>query len=207
MLINYRYQDLSFLLETLKQEKFSDESNNPFKDIIDFDRVGAMGHSMGGGTTYTAMLKNKNIKAGIAFDGWFYGLLDEEAFTDTNKPFLHIGQEQFLDDTINGDINGSKDGKRNFYIYNTILKNNKESYGVYIKNSLHYSYTDLKLIYRENAPFSIPLKKLGEVDKKIVDLVMDRTVLDFFDYSLKNKDLNINNYDTYDDQVIYNKYP
>ena len=207
MLINYRYQDLSFLLETLKKEKFSDESNNPFKDIIDFNRVGAMGHSMGGGTTYTAMLKNKSIKAGIAFDGWFYGLLDEEAFTDTNKPFLHIGQEQFLDDTINGDINGSKDGKRNFYIYNTILKNNKESYGVYIKNSLHYSYTDLKLVYRENAPFSIPLKKLGEVDKKIVDSVMDRTVLDFFDYSLKNKDLNINNYDTYDDQVIYNKYP
>ena len=97
--------------------------------------------------------------------------------------------------------------KRNFYIYNNILKNNNESYGVYIKNSLHYSYTDLKLIYRKNAPLSIPLKSLGEVDKRIIDSVMDKTVLDFFDYSLKNKELNINNYNTYEGQVIYNKYP
>ena len=207
MLINYRYQDLSFLLETLKQEKFSDGSKNPLKNIINFGQVGAMGHSMGGGTTYTAMLKDKNIKAGVAFDGWFYGLLDEEALTDTKKPFLHIGQEQFLDDKIDGDINDSKEGKRNFYIYNNILKNNNESYGVYIKNSLHYSYTDLKLIYRKNAPLSIPLKSLGEVDKRIIDSVMDKTVLDFFDYSLKNKELNINNYNTYEGQVIYNKYP
>ena len=36
---------------------------------------------------------------------------------------------------------------------------------------------------------------------------MDKTVLDFFDYSLKNKELNINNYNTYEGQVIYNKYP
>ena len=207
LLINYRYQDLSFLLETLKHEEFSDGSKNLFRNIINFDQVGAMGHSMGGGTTYTAMLKDKNIKAGVAFDGWFYGLLDKEALTDTKKPFLHIGQEQFLDDKIDGDINDSKDGKRNFYIYNNILKNNNESYGVYIKNSLHYSYTDLKLIYRKNAPLSIPLKSLGEVDKRIIDSVMDKTVLDFFDYSLKNKKLNINSYNTYEGQVIYNKYP
>ena len=86
-------------------------------------------------------------------------------------------------------------------------RNNNESYGVYIKNSLHYSYTDLKLIYRKNAPLSIPLNSLGKVDKRIIDSVMDKTVLDFFDYSLKNKELNINNYNTYEGQVIYNKYP
>ena len=123
------------------------------------------------------------------------------------KPFLHIGQEQFLDDEIQGDINDSNDGKKNFTIYNTMLKNNKESYGVYIKNSLHYSYTDLKLIYRAGSPLSIPLNSLGRVDKQIVDAVMDKTVLDFFNYSLKNQDININDYNTYNGQVIYNKYP
>ena len=88
-----------------------------------------------------------------------------------------------------------------------MLKNNKESYGVYIKNSLHYSYTDLKLIYRAGSPLSISLNSLGRVDKQIVDAVMDKTVLDFFNYALKKQDININDYNTYNGQVIYNKYP
>ena len=161
LLINYRYQDLAFLLKTLKQDRFNDQSVNPFKNNIDFNKVGAMGHSMGGGTTYIAMLKNNEIKAGVAFDGWFFGLLDKDAKTNTKKPFLHLGQEQFLDRNIKGDINYSKDGKRNFDIYNTILETNEESYGVYIKNSLHYSYTDMKLIYNQGAPFSLVLGQPG----------------------------------------------
>lgn len=207
LLINYRYQDLAFLLKTLKQNRFNDGSVNSFKNNIDFENVGAMGHSMGGGTTYIGMLKNKEIKAGVALDGWFFGLLNEDAKTNTKKPFLHIGQEQFLDPSIEGDINSSKDGKRNFDIYNTILETNKESYGVYIKNSLHYSYTDMKLIYNKNSPFALPLDSLGEVDKKIVDEVIDKAVLDFFNYSLKGQSYNIYSNDTYNKQVIYNQHP
>ena len=207
LLINYRYQDLVFLLKTLKQNNLNDGSVNPFKENIDFEKVGAMGHSMGGGTTYIAMLKNDEVKAGVALDGWFFGLLNEDAQTNTKKPFLHIGQEQFLDKDIEGDINSSKDGKRNFDIYNTILATNEESYGVYIKNSLHYSYTDMKLIYNQKAPLALPLDSLGKVDKKIVDQVMDKTVLDFFNYSLKGQSFNIEKNDTHNNQVIYNTHP
>ena len=207
LLINYRYQDLAFLLKTLKQNLLNDGSVNPFKKNIDFEKVGAMGHSMGGGTTYIAMLKNKEVKAGVALDGWFFGLLDEDAKTNTKKPFLHIGQEQFLDTDIEGDINFSKDGKRNFDIYNTILETNIESYGVYIKNSLHYSYTDMKLIYNQDAPFSLPLDSLGEVDKKIVDKVLDKTVLEFFNYTLKDEPLDLERLNTHNNQVVYKKHP
>jgi len=206
LLINYRYQDLAFLLKVLKQDQFDDGSTNPFKNNINFDKVGAMGHSMGGGTTYVAMLKNNQIKAGVALDGWFFGLLEEDAKKNTKKPFLHLGQEQFLDSHIEGDINFSKDGKRNFEIYNTILETNEESYGVYIKNSLHYSYTDMKLIYNQDAPFSLPLDSLGEVDKNIVDEVVDKTILDFFEYVFQNTTFKIEEYNTFDDQVIYQKY-
>ena len=206
LLINYRYQDLAFMLKVLKQDQFDDGSTNPFKNNINFDKVGAMGHSMGGGTTYLAMLKNNQIKAGVALDGWFFGLLEEDAKTNTKKPFLHLGQEQFLDSDIEGDINFSKDGKRNFEIYNTILETNEESYGVYIKNSLHYSYTDMKLIYNKDAPFSLPLDSLGEVDKNIVDEVVDKTILDFFEYVFQNTTFKIEEYNTFDDQVTYQKY-
>ena len=206
LLINYRYQDLVFLLQTLKQNQFDDGSLNPFKNKIDFEKVGAMGHSMGGGTTYVAMLKNSEIKAGVALDGWFFGLLDEDAKTNTKKPFLHLGQEQFLDIDIEGDINFSKDGKRNFEIYNTILETNEESYGVYIKKSLHYSFTDMKLIYNQGAPLSLPLDSLGEIDKKIVDNVLDKTILEFFDYVFKNTPFEIEGGPTFNSQVIYRNY-
>ena len=194
------------MLKTIKKDSFNEKSVNPFKNIIDFDNVGAMGHSMGGGTTYIGMLKDNEIKAGVALDGWFFGLLDKDAQTNTKKPFLHIGQEQFLDSNIDGDINDSNDGKRNFDIYNTILQTNRESYGVYIKKSLHYSYTDMKLIYNQSAPLALPLNSLGEVDKKIVDNVMDKIVLDFFNYVLKDGKFIIKDYSTYQGQVVYNKY-
>jgi hypothetical protein len=84
-----------------------------------------------------------------------------------------------------------------------MLNSNKESYGVYIKNSLHYSFTDLKLIYRQGAPFSIPLKNLGTVDKKIVGNVMDTMVLDFFNYTLNGELFDITSYNTYGGKVIY----
>jgi dienelactone hydrolase len=206
LLINYRYEDLAFLLKVLKQNQFDDGSVNPFKNNINFEKVGAMGHSMGGGTTYIAMLKNNQIKAGVALDGWFFGLLEEDAKTNTKKPFLHLGQEQFLDSGIEGDINFSKDGKRNFEIYNTILETNEESYGVYIKNSLHYSYTDMKLIYNQDAPLALPLDSLGEVDKNIVDDVVDKTILDFFNYVFQNTTFKPEKYNTFNDQVIYQKY-
>ena len=206
LLINYRYQDLVFLLKTLKQNKFDDGSLNPFKNKIDFEKVGAMGHSMGGGTTYVAMLENSEVKAGVALDGWFFGLLDEDAKRNTKKPFLHLGQEQFLDIEIEGDINFSKDGKRNFEIYNTILETNEESYGVYIKNSLHYSFTDMKLIYNQGAPLSLPLDSLGEVDKKIVDNVLDKTILEFFDYVFKNTPFEFEGNHTFNNQVIFRNY-
>ena len=206
LLINYRYQDLAFLLKTINQDDFNDGSKNPFKQIIDFEKVGAMGHSMGGGTTYLSLLKDKNIKAGVALDGWFFGLLEDEAEKNTNKPFLHLGQEQFIDINIEGDINNSEEGKKNFQIYQRILKSNEESYGIYIKNSKHYSYTDLKLIYRDT-PLALPFNKLGKVEKSIVDEIMDNSILDFFNYSLKNQPFNFTAFDMYSDQVIYHKYP
>jgi hypothetical protein len=88
-----------------------------------------------------------------------------------------------------------------------MLKNNKESFGVYIKNSLHYSFTDLKLIYKQGAPLSIPLNNLGAIDKQIVEKVMDTMVLDFFNYSLKGEQFDITTYNTYDEKVVYQQHP
>ena len=64
----------------------------------------------------------------------------------------------------------------------------------------------MKLIYTQGAPISLRLDSLGEVDKKIVDNVMDKIVLDFFNYVLKDGKFIIKDYSTYQKQVVYNKY-
>ncbi len=94
---------------------------------------------MGGGTSYYALLNDRRIKAALALDGWFFALNEEDAKINTKKPFMHIGQEEFFNTSVVGDMNKSEDGKENLKIYNLILENNKPSYATYIKNSLHYT--------------------------------------------------------------------
>lgn len=202
-LIKYRYQDLVFMMNELKKKRLQGNKKNPFFNIIDFYNIGAMGHSMGGGTTYLSLIKNKDIKAGVAFDGWFFGLLEKDFLIKNPKPFLHIGQEQFIDQNIYGDINNSLEGKENFKIYNKIMNNNENKHAAYIKNSLHYTYTDIKLIYNTDAPFALPLDSVGKVDKKIVNYVMDKSVLSFFNYALKNQELNLKELKDFNNQVVY----
>ena len=50
---------------------------------------------------------------------------------------------------------------------------------------------------------AIPLRNLGTVNRKLMDEVMDKVILDFFNYSLKDKEFNIYNNNSYNNQVTY----
>ena len=116
---------------------------------------------------------------------------------------MHIGQEEFFDTSVMGDMNKSEDGKENLKIYNLILENNKPSYAVYIKNSLHYTFTDLKQVYVAESPLAIPLSFLGKVDKSIVKNTINESMINFFDSSLKNQEFQKNIYNKYNNEVIF----
>ena len=158
---------------------------------------------MGGGTSYYALLNDGRIKAALALDGWFFALNEEDAKINTKKPFMHIGQEEFFNTSVVGDMNKSEDGKENLKIYNLILENNKPSYATYIKNSLHYTFTDLKQVYVAESPLAIPLSFLGKVDKSIVKNTINESMINFFDYSLKNQEFQKNIYNKYNNEVIF----
>ena len=55
-LIEYRYQDISFIINELAKEKSQENIPNQYLSLIDFNAIGIMGHSMGGGTSYYACL-------------------------------------------------------------------------------------------------------------------------------------------------------
>ena len=116
---------------------------------------------------------------------------------------MHIGQEEFFDTSVVGDMNKSEDGKENLKIYNLILENNKPSYAVYIKNSLHYTFTDLKQVYVAGSPLAIPLPYLGKVDKAVVKNTINESMIEFFGSTLKNQKFQKNIYNKDNKEVIF----
>lgn len=205
-LIDYRLKDSQYLVSQLKKTTFDSGAPNPLNRIIDFDKIGIFGHSMGGGTSYLGLLQDENFDAALALDGWFFGLSEEQAKTNTNKPFMHIAQEQFKDISVFGDINDSESGIENDKIYNLILKSNHESYVIYLKESLHYTFTDFKLIYNDKSSLGVPINTLGVVDKKIVDELVDKAVLEFFNYSLKDQPVNFESYKSFEKNAYFEFY-
>ena len=63
---------------------------------------------MGAGTSYHGLINDKRIKSAVGLDGWFFPLDKKTFSTKTNKPFLHLGQEEYLSLDIDGDINNSE---------------------------------------------------------------------------------------------------
>ena len=170
---NTPVEDMMFLLNEISKTELQGAVVNPYHAMINFDRIGMMGHSMGAGTSYHALINNKRIKSVVALDGWFFPLDQKTFSTKTNKPFLHLGQEEFLDLSVGGDINDSEVGKINFDIHNTILKNNSSSFVVYVKNSLHQDFTDFKQTYIQDRPFTFPISGLGDVSKNKIKNIMN----------------------------------
>jgi len=74
---------------------------------------------------------------------------------------------------------------------------------VYIKNTLHYTFTDLKQVYVSGSPLAIPLPYLGEADKALVKNTINASMMNFFDAALKNKKFQKNIYDKDKNEVIF----
>ena len=88
-------------------------------------------------------------------------------------------------------------------VFNFILQNNKPSYAVYIKNSLHYTFTDLKQVYVQDKPLSFPVSSLGEVDKAVVRNTINLSMMNFFDATFKDKEFEKILYKNYENEVIF----
>ncbi|WP_179646819.1 alpha/beta hydrolase family protein [Spinactinospora alkalitolerans] len=74
-------------------EYLVEDSDSDVRDRIDPDRLGVMGHSMGGGGTLAAAEDNPDLQAAIPLTGWHL----QKDWSDVQVPTLVVGAE---DDTI-----------------------------------------------------------------------------------------------------------
>ena len=191
-----RISDMNFVLDELIEAGkdnalsdawfFDEKDKNILTSVLkatDFDKIGLMGHSMGGATAVTVG-RRADVSAVIDIDGTMLGeekgvvdgvvIVNEEPY---ETPLLAIANEEHHQSEI--------EAAENSYAYanNVIMKNARCGYETYFKNAGHMNFTDLPLI----SPVIANMLGTGSVDPgKCID-TMNGIILRFYDCYLKNE--------------------
>ena len=88
--LDARVNDTMFALDELGRADVREEHFSTSDAGLNVSRVGMMGHSLGGATMSTTMLRDPRIAAGVSLDGAFFGP-EQEAGLDS--PYLILGAE------------------------------------------------------------------------------------------------------------------
>ncbi len=191
-----RIADMNFVVDELKKAGSDDTLSAAWfyddkdKDILvsvlkatDFDKIGLMGHSMGGATAVTVG-RRADISAVIDIDGTMLGeetgvedgvvQINEEPY---ETPLLAIANEEHHRQEV--------DAVRNSYAYanNVVLQNATCGYETYFENAGHMNFTDLPLI----SPALANMLGTGDVDPGECIDTMNSIILRFYDCYLKGE--------------------
>lgn len=152
-------------------------------NAIDIDKIGLMGHSLGGATAVTVG-RRPDISAVIDIDGTMLGeetgvengvvLINEEPY---ENPLLAIANEEHHRQEM--------EAMENSYAYanNIVMQNAICGYETYFRNAGHMNFTDLPLI----APALANFLGTGSVDAGECIDTMNGIILRFYDCYLKNE--------------------
>ena len=193
--IELRTADMNFALDTIIEGAdhndtdsfwFADEKNeSEVRDVlthIDTDKIGLMGHSMGGATAVELGRTRDDIDAVIDIDGTMLGsiigaengsyIVDEEPYEVPLLEFENAGSYQEL-----------KELEEIGYSYpNITIKYTATTYYcTYVEGTLHMDYTDLPLF----SPVLAKMLGSGDVDHGHVSDTVNALEVEFYNCYLK----------------------
>ncbi len=193
--MDLREADMNLVIDELKSaaetESLSDQWSYDGKSretilyilkAMDSDRIGLMGHSLGGATAVTVG-RREDISAVIDLDGTMLG---EE--TGVKDGVIQINQEPYETPLLSIDSElhhqDRAEAKEVGYVYanDVVLEHASKGYETWFKGSAHMNFTDLPLF----SPMLAKLLGTGSVDAgECIDQV-NAVVLAFFDSFLKD---------------------
>lgn len=187
--IKLRTEDISFVIDTIIKNA-KDNGLGPVYQLIDTDKIGLMGHSLGGAASAQVARERDDIDAVIDIDGEMSGEYID--FID-GKPVLNskiypVPILNFYSDDVMNLLKANPDFT---YPNKAVSDTAPNAYDVYIKGTNHMSLTDLPLF----SPLLTKLicgsvKKINsqtKADKYYAIETMNNIVLKFFDSYLKGK--------------------
>lgn len=194
--LKLRIADEDFALDCIEKAKMRKSldavwNTNDAETIVkilvmtDTDKIGLMGHSLGGASSVTLARQRSDIDAVVDLDGTMLGeivavengknVYNEDAYTvpvlDFMKEKDYTEREQYKKE------NGMP------YVNEFVMAHAENGKTIVFQNAGHMDFTDLPLI----SPTLANMLGHGEVNSEEFLTTMNQIVLDWFDYTLKGE--------------------
>ncbi|TCL56556.1 platelet-activating factor acetylhydrolase isoform II [Kineothrix alysoides] len=175
-----RTEDMNFVLDTILNK--ADAANEAPFSLIDGDKIGLFGHSLGGATSVQVGRERKDIDAVIDLEGTMLGEYigienGREIYNQEPYPIPLLDMNSKAVHALALEVPG--DGYVNFYMGERALDYRE----VIFDNAGHLNFTDLPLV----SPPLAGLLGVGTVDARECIENVNYVVLTFFNYYLKGE--------------------
>ncbi|MFO7585525.1 MAG: hypothetical protein R6W69_12405, partial [Anaerolineales bacterium] len=90
--------DIGYTLDTLAEWN-REESSSMFSGLLDLERIGAMGHSTGGGAAIQFCANDPRCKAGLGMDAFMTPVAESTIENGIQQPFLYLFSQVWADRT------------------------------------------------------------------------------------------------------------
>ncbi len=187
-----RTADENFVLDTIL-EKAENKEEGPF-GLIDADKIGLMGHSMGGASSVQLGRERTDIDAVIDLEGTMLGeyIGFEDGIEIYNKEPYPVPVLDVFGTRLYDQVRLPEELKEKYpdwqYVNFYVGEHAKEYMAVAFHDAGHLNFTDLPLI----SPVLAKLMGVGKVDAKSCIENVNAIVLEWFDHYLKgNSELDI----------------
>jgi predicted dienelactone hydrolase len=199
--VNVWVQDVKFILDKLEEINKNDLQSK-FRKKLDLEKIGMLGHSLGGATAAQVCRQDGRIKAGVNMDGPLFGSNATEGFS---KPFMFILANETMkkiakpvtDEELSyhGMDRAEEKLVKAMYLESIpkLCQNTKhDAYIITVQGADHYSFSDIPLLKNR----SLCLKYFWPASTETIDpyraiSISNDYLLAFFNKYLKNKESKI----------------
>jgi hypothetical protein len=172
LLVDQWAGDLGYALDFLKSQ--NEDSASPFYGALDLERVGAYGHSTGGGAAIQFCSTDSRCKALFGQDPFMRPVSPAVIDSGIPQPSFFMFSQVWADET----------GSRNNILFRAFYPSNTNPLGaVSIAGTAHYDFTDLPLL----SLLAPQLGLKGPINGKLVTKIVNDYLLAFFELTLSGK--------------------
>ncbi|MFD2446994.1 dienelactone hydrolase family protein [Bacillus sp. CGMCC 1.16607] len=175
-----RTDDMNFVINTIVEKAQSE--NGPVYQLIDTEKIGVFGHSMGGAASVWIGKERDDVDAVVNIDAPFFS---ELVYDKEMKDFV-ANDEDFkipLFNIYSDDVWGQLESNSTYVANKLNNEHFKDAYTTHFKGTKHLSLTDLPLF----SPILANIMQGGkaDIDQYYCIEKANELILEFFDYELK----------------------